>query len=57
MNALRILGIALGLMLALLAAGVGVLSALFDGEKIRVEAKTEEVKDKAMDEFRGLFGK
>ena len=38
MKALRIIGIALGLVLALLAAGVGVLYALFDGEKIKAEA-------------------
>ncbi|MCK9380651.1 MAG: AsmA family protein [Sulfuritalea sp.] len=37
MKALRILGIALGLVLALLAAGIGVLYALFDGEKIKGE--------------------
>ncbi|BAO27957.1 AsmA family protein [Sulfuritalea hydrogenivorans] len=38
MKVLRILGITLGLLLALLAAGVGVLYALFDGEKIKAEA-------------------
>jgi AsmA protein len=38
MKALRIIGIALGLVLALLAAGIGVLYALFDGEKIKAEA-------------------
>jgi len=37
MKALRILGIVLGLVLALLATGVGVLYALFDGEKIKDE--------------------
>jgi AsmA protein len=37
MKILRIFGIALGLMLALLAAGVGVLYALFDGEKTKGE--------------------
>jgi AsmA protein len=37
MKALRILGIALALVLALLAAGVGALYALFDGEKIKGE--------------------
>lgn len=37
MKALRILGIAFGLVLALLAAGIGVLYALFDGEKIKGE--------------------
>jgi AsmA protein len=37
MKALRILGIILGLILALLAAGVGALYALFDGEKIKGE--------------------
>lgn len=37
MKALRILGIALGLVLALLAAGAGLLYALFDGERIKGE--------------------
>lgn len=37
MKALRILGIVLGLVLAMLAAGAGVLYALFDGEKIKGE--------------------
>lgn len=37
MKALRVLGIVLGLALALLAAGVGVLYALFDGERIKGE--------------------
>ena len=37
MKALRILGIALALVLALLAAGVGALYALFDGERIKGE--------------------
>jgi AsmA protein len=37
MKPLRILGIVLGLILALLAAGIGVLYALFDGEKIKGE--------------------
>jgi AsmA protein len=38
MKALRILGIAIGVVLALLAVGVGALYALFDGEKIKAEA-------------------
>ena len=37
MKALRITGIAVGIVLALLAAGVGMLYALFDGEKIKTE--------------------
>lgn len=37
MRAFRIIGIALGLVLALLAVGVGVLYALFDGERIKGE--------------------
>ncbi|MBI3096279.1 MAG: AsmA family protein, partial [Rhodocyclales bacterium] len=37
MKAFRIIGIALGLVLALLAVGVGALYALFDGEKIKGE--------------------
>ena len=37
MKAFRIIGIALGLALALLAVGVGVLYALFDGERIKGE--------------------
>lgn len=37
MKALRILGIVIGLVLALLAAGIGALYALFDGEKIKGE--------------------
>jgi len=37
MKALRILGIALGVVIALLAVGVGVLYALFDGEKIKAQ--------------------
>lgn len=37
MKALRILGIIFGIVLALLAAGVGVLYALFDGEKMKGE--------------------
>ena len=37
MKARRILGIVLGLVLALLAAGAGLLYALFDGEKIKGE--------------------
>ena len=37
MKAVRILGITVGLILALLAAGVGALYALFDGEKIKGE--------------------
>jgi AsmA protein len=38
MKALRILGIALGLVFVLLVAGVGILYALFDGEKVKAEA-------------------
>ncbi|MDK9703427.1 MAG: AsmA family protein [Sulfuritalea sp.] len=38
MKALRILGIVAGVVLALLAAAVGLLYALFDGEKIKGEA-------------------
>ena len=37
MKAVRILGITVGLILALLAAGIGALYALFDGEKIKGE--------------------
>ena len=37
MKTLRILGIALGLVLALLVAGAGALYALFDGDKIKSE--------------------
>ena len=37
MKALRILGIVFGVALALLAVGLGILYALFDGEKIKVE--------------------
>ncbi len=37
MKAFRVIGIALGLALALLAVGVGVLYALFDGERIKGE--------------------
>ena len=37
MKAFRIIGIALGLALALLAVGIGALYALFDGEKIKGE--------------------
>jgi len=37
MKAFRIVGIVFGLVLALLAAGVGVLYALFDGDKMRGE--------------------
>jgi len=37
MRAFRIAGIALAIALALLAAGIGVLYALFDGEKIKAE--------------------
>jgi AsmA protein len=37
MKTLRIFGIVLGLVVALLAAGIGVLHALFDGEKIKGE--------------------
>ena len=37
MKALRVLGIVLGLALAVLAVGAGVLYALFDGEKIKGE--------------------
>jgi AsmA protein len=38
MKALRIFGIAIGVVLALLAVGIGALYALFDGEKIKAEA-------------------
>jgi AsmA protein len=38
MKALRIFGIAIGVVLALLAVGVGALYVLFDGEKIKAEA-------------------
>jgi AsmA protein len=38
MKALRILGIAVGVLLALIAVGVGTLFALFDGEKVKAEA-------------------
>lgn len=38
MKARRILGIILGLVLALLAAGIGVLYALFDGDRLKSEA-------------------
>jgi len=38
MKALRLLGIAAAVLLALVAAGVGVLYALFDGEKVKAEA-------------------
>lgn len=37
MKALRILGIGFGLVLVLLAAGIGLLYALFDGEKLKGE--------------------
>ncbi|MCX7148302.1 MAG: AsmA family protein [Rhodocyclales bacterium] len=37
MKALRIIGIAFGLVLALLAVGIGTLYALFDGDKIKGE--------------------
>lgn len=37
MKAFRLVGIALGVLLALLAIGVGLLYALFDGEKIKAE--------------------
>ncbi len=37
MKALRLAGIVLGVLLALLAIGVGLLYALFDGEKIKAE--------------------
>lgn len=37
MKVLRILGIVFGVALALLAVGLGILYALFDGEKIKVE--------------------
>ncbi|MDA8259074.1 MAG: AsmA family protein [Betaproteobacteria bacterium] len=37
MKVLRILGIGLGLLLVLLAAGIGLLYALFDGEKLKGE--------------------
>ena len=35
MKVLRILGIAAGILLVLIAVGVGTLFALFDGEKIK----------------------
>ena len=38
MKVLRILGIAAGILLVLIAVGVGTLFALFDGEKIKAEA-------------------
>lgn len=38
MKALRITGIVVGILFALLAVGVGALYALFDGEKIKAEA-------------------
>lgn len=38
MKALRILGIAFGIVLALIVAGIGTLYALFDGEKLKAEA-------------------
>jgi AsmA protein len=37
MKPLRIVGIAIGLVLALLAAGIGILYALFDGDKLKGE--------------------
>ena len=37
MKALRILGIALGVLVALVAIGIGLLFALFDGEKLKSE--------------------
>jgi AsmA protein len=37
MKALRILGIALGILVALVAIGIGLLFALFDGEKLKSE--------------------
>ena len=37
MKALRILGLAFGVLLALVAIGLGMLYALFDGEKIKAE--------------------
>lgn len=37
MKALRILGLALGVLLALVAIGLGTLYALFDGEKLKAE--------------------
>jgi AsmA protein len=38
MKALRIFGFAVGILLALIAVGVGTLFALFDGEKVKAEA-------------------
>ncbi len=38
MKALRLVAIALGIVIALLAAGAGLLYALFDGEKLKTEA-------------------
>ena len=37
MKALRILGLAFGVLLALVAIGLGMLYALFDGEKLKAE--------------------
>jgi AsmA protein len=37
MKALRILGIVIGVMIALIAVGIGLLFALFDGEKLKSE--------------------
>jgi AsmA protein len=37
MKALRILGIAVGILVALVAIGIGLLFALFDGEKLKAE--------------------
>ncbi|MEI2679832.1 MAG: hypothetical protein V9G29_19355 [Burkholderiaceae bacterium] len=37
MKVLRILGIGVGILVALVAAGVGLLHALFDGEKVKAE--------------------
>ena len=37
MKALRILGIVTGIVVALIAVGIGLLLALFDGEKLKSE--------------------
>ena len=56
MKALRILGIAIGVVLALLAAGIGVLYALFDGDKIKAEKvvskETEAELRRAIDQYK-----
>jgi len=37
MKVLRIIGIGVGILVALVAAGIGLLHALFDGEKVKAE--------------------